>query len=238
MYLKLSINNKTSIFEILNPKNIEGNSSKKAIILNNDSVVKNYLKTTNSFIVKAEHLIQFQNIKGNCNLIIKGSIATINKLPLKNLKQHNLFVLQQIRSANSFLKAFRYCLKHNFGLVIDCTKNNSINWENTNVTPNLGLIYTSSKVNSIKNKQLSKLREKVNSCDYEINKLIVKRIELINEIGEIKKKNQMSVFQPEIFFEKILNQLQFTTKKGLNQLQIIEHYFMLHKIALNIQTQS
>ena len=48
------------------------------------------------------------------------------------------------------------------------------------------------------NKDINKLREKINDVDLELSKLIEKRLNLVKEIGIYKKNNHLNIEDKEI----------------------------------------
>lgn len=71
--------------------------------------------------------------------------------------------------------------------------------------------------------KINRLREKIDSIDNEIIKLLNKRIEFSNKIGKLKLKNNHSIYNP-IREKEIINKLYFKQYKNLNLKEIKSIY--------------
>lgn len=85
--------------------------------------------------------------------------------------------------------------------------------------------------------KINRLREKIDSIDNEIIKLLNKRIEFSNKIGKLKLKNSHSIYDP-IREKEIINKLDSKQYKNLNLKEIqsiYEEIFAINRSKQMIQ---
>jgi chorismate mutase len=85
--------------------------------------------------------------------------------------------------------------------------------------------------------KVSDLRKKIDSYDEEILDTLVKRMELVKQIGVQKKDKQVMIFQVKRFFEILRSKKKYGLEKGLSKELVHELFELIHKHSINIQNK-
>jgi chorismate mutase len=85
------------------------------------------------------------------------------------------------------------------------------------------------------NKTLEKLREEINAADDELVKVLAKRMEIVKEIGKIKKENNVTALDEKRWQEVLERVLENAQKHVLSQNFIKKIYEEIHKAALELE---
>lgn len=85
--------------------------------------------------------------------------------------------------------------------------------------------------------KLEELRDKIDSVDHDLIETLSIRMKLIEEIGEYKKKNNVTIFQLERWNEIIKTRPQWAEALDLHKEFIEEIYKLIHSESLRNQTE-
>ena len=85
------------------------------------------------------------------------------------------------------------------------------------------------------NNELSMLREQIDLIDEDIITLIKRRLETVREIAKIKDQQNMTIFQPKRWEEKLQTQLAHAKELGLSEDFIKELFEKIHAESVRIQ---
>ena len=85
--------------------------------------------------------------------------------------------------------------------------------------------------------QLEQLRERIDQLDQEIIEILSMRKQLIENIGNYKKENNVTVFQLERWNEIINTRMEWGKSKNLSTQYIQEIYKAIHDESIRIQTE-
>jgi len=94
-----------------------------------------------------------------------------------------------------------------------------------------------SSSNQLFNNQLEELREKIDHLDREILEAIATRMKLVDEIGEYKKDNNVTVFQLERWKEILETRPHWGSSLLLNKQFVEEVYKVIHDESIRVQTE-
>lgn len=86
------------------------------------------------------------------------------------------------------------------------------------------------------NKLLS-LRSEIDKLDTEFLNILAKRMHLVNEIGEYKKENNITIFQLKRWNEIVSHRLQFGTSQGMDKEFLLNLLKMIHKESIRLQNK-
>jgi chorismate mutase len=82
---------------------------------------------------------------------------------------------------------------------------------------------------------INQLRIDIDTLDNELLKLIAKRLKIVGEIGELKKTNNISIYQKNRW-EKLLNdRIELGKQLDLDSEFIKEQMNIIHKESIRIQ---
>lgn len=84
---------------------------------------------------------------------------------------------------------------------------------------------------------LEKLRTEIDKLDGELLQILAKRMEIIDEIGEYKRNNNITVLQIKRWANIMRDRLSIGTHLGLNQTFLEEILQLIHKESIFRQTQ-
>jgi chorismate mutase len=87
------------------------------------------------------------------------------------------------------------------------------------------------------NNQLEHIRKKIDEVDREIIEILANRMALVEQIGEYKRENNISIFQIERWNEIFRTRPQWATKMGLSKDLIQEIYKLIHVESIRKQTE-
>jgi chorismate mutase len=85
--------------------------------------------------------------------------------------------------------------------------------------------------------QLEQLREKIDHMDQEVIEILSMRKQLIENIGDYKKENNVTVFQLERWNEILKSRIEWGKKKNLSKEYIQKIYSAIHDESIRIQTE-
>lgn len=85
--------------------------------------------------------------------------------------------------------------------------------------------------------QLEKLRTEIDKLDGEMLQILSKRMEIIDEIGEYKRENNITVLQMERWADILSDRLSIGTHLGLNSSFLEEMLQLIHNESILRQTQ-
>lgn len=85
--------------------------------------------------------------------------------------------------------------------------------------------------------KLETLREKIDELDQELIDTLAERMKVINQIGEYKKENNVTVFQLERFQEIIRTRPEWGQKQQLTPEFITELFTIVHDESIRLQTE-
>lgn len=99
------------------------------------------------------------------------------------------------------------------------------------------LVFRSDFRNEITQNQLFKLRTLIDSLDDELIRILSKRMEIVSQIGEFKKQNNITILQIKRWNEIINDRLQKAEKMGLSKQFISKLLEILHQESIQIQNE-
>jgi chorismate mutase len=83
--------------------------------------------------------------------------------------------------------------------------------------------------------EIPKLRAQIDEIDFEIIKLLSHRMELVQEIGDIKRKNDITILQMKRWKEVIETRLDFGDAAGIEREFLLRILHAIHEESLRIQ---
>jgi len=83
---------------------------------------------------------------------------------------------------------------------------------------------------------LVELREKINHADRDLLEALATRMKIVDQIGEYKKENNVTVFQLERWKEIMATRPEWAEALGLSPKFIEELYKIIHDESIRIQT--
>jgi chorismate mutase len=89
--------------------------------------------------------------------------------------------------------------------------------------------------NNSAQQQLEDLRQMIDSLDAEVVDLIAKRMSLVEQIAMVKQEHQISVFQPERWYEIINNRTKQGEPLQLNEAFILKLFEIIHDKSIKTQ---
>jgi|GEM_PF-87148 len=81
------------------------------------------------------------------------------------------------------------------------------------------------------------LRHAVDEIDADIVELLSRRMEVVRQIGQIKRENQISTLQPSRWNEVLVSRTNAAGKKGLSAEFISQVYQIIHEEAIRLQEE-
>ncbi len=88
------------------------------------------------------------------------------------------------------------------------------------------------------NQQILQLRTIVNDIDEGLFSLLAKRMHIVEEMGLLKKRNQITILQMDRWSEVVESRLKIGKGQGLNEDFILKILEDIHEEAIRIQTQT
>ena len=85
--------------------------------------------------------------------------------------------------------------------------------------------------------KLDSLRAQIDDADTRILELIADRFKVITEIGNYKKENNITILQPDRWFEILKNRKELGTELNLNDEFVDRLLKIIHKESVSIQTK-
>lgn len=84
--------------------------------------------------------------------------------------------------------------------------------------------------------QLDEWRDKIDELDLQLLDILLKRMEIVNEIGWYKKQNNMTILQPERWNNVLMKNIRQSEKKHLGRDLITKIFFAIHEESIRKQT--
>ena len=84
---------------------------------------------------------------------------------------------------------------------------------------------------------LEKLRSEIDKLDVELIQLLAKRMEVIEEIGDYKKENNITILQLKRWQHIIEDRLAIGTSLGLDPAFLLSMLELVHEASIQRQTQ-
>jgi chorismate mutase len=85
--------------------------------------------------------------------------------------------------------------------------------------------------------QVGELRSRIDKLDLQLLDILVKRVELIGELGDLKRANNVSVLQLERWKEIIDNCMEIARTNGLNEEFVRNVFLQIHDEAIRLQSK-
>ncbi|MFM7900424.1 MAG: chorismate mutase, partial [Bacteroidota bacterium] len=85
--------------------------------------------------------------------------------------------------------------------------------------------------------QVGELRSRIDKLDLQLLDILVKRVELIGELGDLKRVNNVSVLQLERWKEIIDNCMSIARANGLNEEFVRNVFLQIHDEAIRLQSK-
>ncbi|MDP3988256.1 MAG: chorismate mutase [Candidatus Levybacteria bacterium] len=86
-------------------------------------------------------------------------------------------------------------------------------------------------------KDLKKLRVKIDKLDDELLEILSKRIEIVREIGKMKRKNHLPLFDKKRWEEILKSKLSKSKSLNLSEKFIEKLYAVIHEHSLEIEKE-
>ncbi len=83
--------------------------------------------------------------------------------------------------------------------------------------------------------EIKKLRDSIDSLDKDIVDAVAKRMSLVKQVGELKKKNNVEVVQNDRWQQLLTSRMSWATADGMSSDEIKELFETLHDISVNRQ---
>jgi len=97
------------------------------------------------------------------------------------------------------------------------------------------LVFRNETGNKAFQNKLANLRAEIDIVDDELIHILAKRMKLVNQIGEFKKENNITILQLKRWNEIINNRLEKAEQMGLDKTFIIQLLEILHQESIQIQ---
>jgi len=85
--------------------------------------------------------------------------------------------------------------------------------------------------------QVGELRSRIDKLDLQLLDILVRRVELIGELGDLKRANNVSVLQLERWKEIIDNCMAIARANGLNEEFVRNVFLQIHDEAIRLQSK-
>lgn len=85
--------------------------------------------------------------------------------------------------------------------------------------------------------KLENLREKIDALDQELVDVLAERMKVVNQLGEFKRENNITVFQLERFQEIIKTRPEWGEAKQLTPEFLVELFTAIHDESIRLQTE-
>lgn len=85
------------------------------------------------------------------------------------------------------------------------------------------------------NEEIKKLRDAIDSLDKEIVDAVAKRMSLVKQVGELKKRNNVEVVQNDRWQQLLSSRMSWASENGMSDEEIKELFTTLHDISVNRQ---
>ena len=86
--------------------------------------------------------------------------------------------------------------------------------------------------------QLEQLRGKIDLLDEELLKTLQKRIDIVEEIGDVKNENHVTIFQMKRWFNVLKNRKDLALKLNLDPQIVHELFQAIHKYSIDVQIKA
>lgn len=86
--------------------------------------------------------------------------------------------------------------------------------------------------------RLEELRSKIDLLDEELLNTLQKRIAIVEEIGDVKNENQVTIFQMKRWFNVLKNRKDLANKLNLDPEIVHELFQAIHKYSIDVQIRS
>lgn len=86
--------------------------------------------------------------------------------------------------------------------------------------------------------QLEKLRSRIDQLDEELLRTLQKRIRAVEEIGDVKNENQVTIFQMKRWFSILENRRDLALKLNLDPEIVHELFQAIHKYSIDVQIKA
>ena len=98
------------------------------------------------------------------------------------------------------------------------------------------LVVRKTKLSPTLTTELDKIRRSINVLDGELLDILSKRMELINELAQYKKENNIQILQPKRWEEILLKALEEAKEKGLSERFIRNLFTEIHIESIKLQS--
>ncbi|KJS06417.1 MAG: cytochrome C4 [Flavobacteriales bacterium BRH_c54] len=99
------------------------------------------------------------------------------------------------------------------------------------------LVVRKTKLSPTLTTELDKIRRSINVLDGELLDVLSKRMELINELAQYKKENNIQILQPKRWEEILLKALEEAKEKGLSERFIRNLFTEIHIESIKLQSK-
>jgi len=99
------------------------------------------------------------------------------------------------------------------------------------------LVVRKTKLSPTLTTELDKIRRSINVLDGELLDVLSKRMEMINELAQYKKENNIQILQPKRWKEILLKALEKAKEKGLSERFIKNLFTKIHIESIKLQSK-
>lgn len=85
--------------------------------------------------------------------------------------------------------------------------------------------------------KLDNWRDKIDELDLQMLEILLKRMEIVHEIGRYKKANNMTILQPERWNNVLMKNIRQSEEKQLGKDLITKIFFAIHEESIRKQTE-
>lgn len=85
--------------------------------------------------------------------------------------------------------------------------------------------------------KLEELRTKIDEVDYELIDIIIKRLDLVKQIGEYKRNSNITILQLKHWKNVIQDRLKKGVEKGLSKKLLIDLFELIHEESIRLQNE-
>ena len=86
--------------------------------------------------------------------------------------------------------------------------------------------------------QLEQLRNRIDEVDKELLRTLQKRIAIVEDIGDVKNENQVTIFQMRRWFNVLENRKELALKLNLDPQIVYELFQAIHKYSIDVQIKA
>jgi len=99
------------------------------------------------------------------------------------------------------------------------------------------LLFKADEVNNLET-EIMRLRSQIDSIDFQLLELIANRMEIVDKIGDIKRKNHITIFQLKRWKNILETRLKAGKELGISEEFLYKLLDMVHRESIRVQTEN